>query len=173
MKSMKNSWYPEKGTVWNVCWIFWRKNRRGIAIFYHKEDWHCHFLPFEGCFLFYRRLSQIRHFQRKKGKLQQILSVIQNPWLLTFAPPGFTKATKEIWLPFLRPGKPSAKTGAEIGDSQSEACHGGLSRRSHTKPEEVRSTPKPGWTASWTNGEYSHDKSLLCVLIGMTIQDQA
>ena len=49
-------------------------------------------------------------------------------------------------MPFLRPGKPSAKTGAEIGDSQSEACHGSLSRRSHTKPEELRSTPKPGGT---------------------------
>ena len=49
-------------------------------------------------------------------------------------------------MPFLRPGKPSAKTGAEIGDSQSEACHGGLSRRSRTKPEELRSNPKPGGT---------------------------
>jgi len=39
-------------------------------------------------------------------------------------------------LPFLRPGKPSAKTGAEIGDSQSEACHG----------VELRSNPKPGGT---------------------------
>jgi len=51
-------------------------------------------------------------------------------------------------LPFLRPGKPSAKTGAEIGDCQSEACHGGLSRRSITKPEELRSNPKPGNQAS-------------------------
>ena len=53
---------------------------------------------------------------------------------MVLPPPGFTKATKEIWLPFLRPGKPSAKTGAEIGDSQSEACHG----------VELRSNPKPG-----------------------------
>ena len=22
---------------------------KSIAIFYHKEDWYCHFLPFEGC----------------------------------------------------------------------------------------------------------------------------
>ena len=28
-----------------------------------------------------------------------------------YTPPGFTKATKFHWLPFLRPGKPSAKTG--------------------------------------------------------------
>ena len=41
-------------------------------------------------------------------------------------------------MPFLRPGKPSAQTGAEIGDSQSEACHG----------VEVRSTPKPGATGN-------------------------
>ena len=51
-------------------------------------------------------------------------------------------------MPFLRPGKPSAKTGAEIGDSQSEACHGGLSRRSITKQEELRSNPKPGGTGN-------------------------
>ena len=51
-------------------------------------------------------------------------------------PPGFTKATKKIWLPFLRPGKPLAQTGVEIGDSQSEACHGVV----------VQSTPKPGGT---------------------------
>ena len=41
-------------------------------------------------------------------------------------------------MPFLRPGKPSAKTGAEIGDSKSEACHGVA----------VQSNPKPGGTGN-------------------------
>jgi len=45
---------------------------------------------------------------------------------------------------FFTPGQAIGEDRAEIGDSQSEACHGGLSRRSSTKPEEVRSTPKPG-----------------------------
>ncbi|MBR2463855.1 MAG: hypothetical protein IKB41_00250, partial [Clostridia bacterium] len=67
-------------------------------------------------------------FSSLRTRVQKVSSDRAKP------PPGFTKATKKIWLPFLRPGKPLAQTGVEIGDSQSEACHGVV----------VQSTPKPG-----------------------------
>ena len=51
-------------------------------------------------------------------------------------PPGFTKATKEIWLPFLRPGKPPRERGGWTGIKHEvcEACRG----------VELHSNPKPG-----------------------------
>ena len=72
MESMKNGWYPEKGTVWNVCWIFWRINRKGIAIFYHKEDRIAIFCRLKDVFCFTGDWVKSDIFQRKNGKLQQI-----------------------------------------------------------------------------------------------------
>ena len=72
MKSMKNGWYPEKGTVWNVCRIFWRINRKGIAIFYHKEDRIAIFCRLKDVFCFTGDWAESDIFQRKNGKLQQI-----------------------------------------------------------------------------------------------------
>ena len=48
------------------------KSAKNIAVCYHKGDWTCHFLPFEGCFLFYRRLSRIRHFSAEKLQVTTI-----------------------------------------------------------------------------------------------------
>ena len=80
MKSIKNGWYPEKGTVWNVCWIFWRKNRKGIAVSYHKAGRYYRFLPFGWCWMDSSALSQIRQFQLKNCKLQQFLSEVWYCW---------------------------------------------------------------------------------------------
>ena len=78
MKSMKNGWYPEKGTVWNVCWIFWRIKRKGIAIFYHKEDRIAIFCRLKDVFCFTGDWAESDIFQRKNGKLQQIWATNKN-----------------------------------------------------------------------------------------------
>jgi len=50
----------------------------------------------------------------------------------------------ENLVAFFTPGQAIGEDRSGNWRSQSEACHGGLSRRSHTKPEELRSNPKPG-----------------------------
>ena len=70
-----------------------RTTRKSITIFYHKGDWHCHFLPFERCFYFADHRAKSDIFQRKNSKLQQILSVFKTLCPLPFAPPSFAKAT--------------------------------------------------------------------------------
>ena len=97
MKSIKNGWYPEKGTVWNVCWIFCRINRKGIAIFYHKEDRIAIFCRLKDVFCFTGDWAESDIFQRKNGKLQQILSTILNTCLLTSAPPEQILCLQKCW----------------------------------------------------------------------------
>ena len=52
----------------------------------------------------------------------------------------------ENLVAFFTPGQAIGEDRSGNWRSQSEACHGGLSRRSRTKPEELRSNPKPGGT---------------------------
>ena len=69
----------------------------------------------------------------KQMSLEEKFNHVQREFVFsTYTPPGFTKATKEIWLPFLRPGKPLAQTEAEIGTAKlkpaTAACHGVVQR---------------------------------------------
>ncbi|MBQ4107643.1 MAG: hypothetical protein IJC73_08740, partial [Lentisphaeria bacterium] len=57
----------------------------------------------------------------------------------------------ENLVAFFTPGQAIGADRSGIWRSQSEACRGGLSRRSSTKPEELRSNPKPGNTAQIYN----------------------
>ena len=66
---------------------------KGIAIFYHKEDRIAIFCRLKDVFCFTVDWAKLDIFQRKNGKLQQILSTIQSPWSLPSAPPSFAKAT--------------------------------------------------------------------------------
>ena len=54
----------------------------------------------------------------------------------------------ENLVAFFTPGQAIGADRSGNWRSQSEACHGGLSRRSRTKPEELRSNPKPGGTGN-------------------------
>ena len=91
MKTIKNGWYPEEGTVWNVRWIFWRINRKGIAIFYHKEDRIAIFCRLKDVFCFTGDWAKSDIFQRKNSRSQQILSVFKTLCPLTSAPPDSNK----------------------------------------------------------------------------------
>ena len=78
-------------------------------------------------------------------------------------PPGFTKATKEIWLPFLRPGKPSAKTGRKLaqpkwslprrrGAQHPEAgLNGQGMRNKHPRSRAVRAIYSKWRKSAWQN----------------------
>jgi hypothetical protein len=54
------------------------------------------------------------------------------------------KGNQRNLIAFFTPGQAIGADRSGNWRRQSEACRGGLSRRSITKPEELRSNPKPG-----------------------------